>query len=133
MSSSSSSLSCRTAYRSSPSGRSSGLHPVSSHSLLYVCFVLLFCSAICGGPIGVHHLWARPCFSSSVLYVWFRLNIIIIKININYISQRYFQGWNTLTADFKAVFRLKSKNHTHFANYIRFLRDKTLTWPVLWQ
>ena len=21
--------------------------------------------------IGVHHLWARPCFSSSVLHVWF--------------------------------------------------------------
>ena len=23
------------------------------------------------GPIGVYHLWARPCFSSSVLRVWF--------------------------------------------------------------
>ena len=23
------------------------------------------------GSIGVHHLWARPCFSSSVLRVWF--------------------------------------------------------------
>ena len=23
------------------------------------------------GSIGVHHLWARPCFSSSVLCVWF--------------------------------------------------------------
>ena len=23
------------------------------------------------GSIGVHHLWARPCFSSSVLHVWF--------------------------------------------------------------
>ena len=22
------------------------------------------------GSIGVHHLWARPCFSSSVLHVW---------------------------------------------------------------
>ena len=26
-----------------------------------------FCSAMWGK----HHLWARPCFSSSVLYVWF--------------------------------------------------------------
>ena len=23
------------------------------------------------GSIGVHQLWARPCFSSSVLHVWF--------------------------------------------------------------
>ena len=23
------------------------------------------------GSIGVHHLWARLCFSSSVLYIWF--------------------------------------------------------------
>ena len=23
------------------------------------------------GSIGEHHLWARPCFSSSVLHVWF--------------------------------------------------------------
>ena len=23
------------------------------------------------GSIGIHHLWARPCFSSSVLRVWF--------------------------------------------------------------
>ena len=47
------------------SGRSSGLHPVSSHSFC------MYVRAICGGSIGVHHLWARPCFSSSVLHVWF--------------------------------------------------------------
>ena len=23
------------------------------------------------GSIGVHHLWARPCFSRSVLHVWY--------------------------------------------------------------
>ena len=23
------------------------------------------------GSIGVHHLWAHPCFSTSVLHVWF--------------------------------------------------------------
>ena len=40
--------------------------------LLYVCstWPSCFCSAIWGGSIGVHHLWARPCFSSSVLHVW---------------------------------------------------------------
>ena len=25
-----------------------------------------FCPAICSGSLGVHHLWARPCFSRSV-------------------------------------------------------------------
>ena len=36
--------------------------------LLYVgsSWSSCFCSAI-----GVHHLWARPCFSSIVLHVWF--------------------------------------------------------------
>ena len=54
------------------SGRSSGLHPISSHSCwMYVhagrpTFALLYV-----GTIGVHLLWARPCFSSSVLHVWF--------------------------------------------------------------
>ena len=25
------------------------------------------------GSIGEHHLWSRPCFSSSVLHVWFEI------------------------------------------------------------
>ena len=33
--------------------------------------VVLLLLAHMWGPIGVHHLWARPCFSSSVLHVWF--------------------------------------------------------------
>ena len=54
------------------SGRSSGLHPVSSHSCwMYVragrpAFARPYVESI-----GVHHLWARPCFSTSVLHVWF--------------------------------------------------------------
>ena len=53
------------------SGRSSGLYPVSSHS----CWMYVWAGrpAFPGqmwGSIGVHHLWARPCFSSSVLHVW---------------------------------------------------------------
>ena len=42
--------------------------------LLYVCMfelVFLFLLGHMWGSIGVHHLWARPCFSSSVLHVWF--------------------------------------------------------------
>ena len=55
------------------SGRSSGLHPVSSHSC---CMYVLagrpaFARPYVRGSIGVHHLWARLCFSSSVLHVWF--------------------------------------------------------------
>ena len=54
------------------SGRSSGLHPVSSHSCCMnvragrPAFAWQYV-----GSIGGHHLWARPCFSSSVLYVLF--------------------------------------------------------------
>ena len=29
------------------------------------------------GSIGAHHLWARPCFSSSVLHVWTTIFIYI--------------------------------------------------------
>ena len=54
------------------SGRSSGLHPVSSHSCwMYVRVVVLLLPGHMWGSIGAHHLWARPCFSSSVLQVWF--------------------------------------------------------------
>ena len=52
------------------SGRSSGLHPVSSHSCwMYVRAGRPAFARPYVGSIGVHHLWARPCFSSSVLHV----------------------------------------------------------------
>ena len=58
------------------SGRSSGLHPISSQSCcMYVCMYVrtgrLFLHGHIWGYIGVHHVWACPCFSSSVLHVWF--------------------------------------------------------------
>ena len=54
------------------SSRSSGLHPVSSHSCcMYVWAGHPAFARPYVGSIGVHHLWARPCFSSSVLHVWF--------------------------------------------------------------
>ena len=48
----------------------------TSHILterLYVCssWPSCFCSAMCGGSIGLYPFWARLCFSSSVLHVWF--------------------------------------------------------------
>ena len=48
------------------SDRPSGLHPVSSHS----CWMYVRAGHM-WGSIGVHHLWACHCFSSSVLHVWF--------------------------------------------------------------
>ena len=33
--------------------------------------VFLFLLGHMRGSIGVHHWWVRPCFSSSVLHVWF--------------------------------------------------------------
>ena len=52
--------------------RFSGLHPISSHSCwMYVRAGRPAFARLYAGSIGVHHLWARPCFSSSVLHVWF--------------------------------------------------------------
>ena len=54
------------------SGRSSGLHPVSSHSCwMYVRAGRPAFARPYVRSIGVHNLWARPCFYSSVLHVWF--------------------------------------------------------------
>ena len=56
------------------SGWSSGLHPVSSHSCcMYVRAGRPGFAGPYAGSIGVHHWWVRPCFSSSVLRVWFVL------------------------------------------------------------
>ena len=64
-------LSRHFALSSIASGRSSGLHLVSSHSCWM--YVRAGCPAFARpyvGSLGVHHLWARPLFSSSVLHMW---------------------------------------------------------------
>ena len=54
------------------SGRSSGLHPVSSHSCcMYVRAGRPAFDWPYVGSTGVHHLRAHPCFSSSVWHVCF--------------------------------------------------------------
>ena len=54
------------------SGRSSGLHPVSSHRCcMNVRVGRPAFARPCEGVIGEHHLWTRPFFSSRVLHVWF--------------------------------------------------------------
>ena len=54
------------------SGRSSGLHSVSSRNCcLYVWAGRPAFDWPYAGSIGLHHLWDRPCFTSSVLHVWF--------------------------------------------------------------
>ena len=82
-SSSSSSSSCRSGSTDIPTlsrnfslsfiatSRSSGLHPVSSHSCwMYVRARRPAFAWPYVGSIRVHHLWFRPCLSSSVLHVW---------------------------------------------------------------
>ena len=54
------------------SSRSSEVHPVSH--IAAVCMFTLVVLLLLGhmwGSKRVHHLWACPCFSSSVLHVWF--------------------------------------------------------------
>ena len=53
-------------------GRSSGQHPVSSHSCwMYVRAGRPVLRGHVWGSIRVHLLWVHLCFSSSVLHVWF--------------------------------------------------------------
>ena len=42
---------------------------------MFVLVVLLLHGHV-WGSIRVHHLWVRPCFSSSVLHVWFPLKLV---------------------------------------------------------
>ena len=54
------------------SGRSSGIHLVSTQSCcMYVRAGRPTFARPCKGSTRVHHLWARPYFSSSVPHTWF--------------------------------------------------------------
>ena len=59
-------------YRASPLAGLQGYMPYPHRAVvcMFELVVLLFLGYM-KGSIGVHHLWARPCFSSSVLHVWF--------------------------------------------------------------
>ena len=59
-------------YRSSPQAGLLGniLYPHIIAECMFVLVILLLHSHV-WGSIRVHHLWARPCFSSSVPHVWF--------------------------------------------------------------
>ena len=46
---------------------------------MFVLVVLLLHGHVWGSK-RVHHLWVRPCFSSSVLHVWVRLTWIVFVI-----------------------------------------------------
>ena len=59
-------------YSSSPLASLQGYIPYPH--IAAVCkfeLVVLLSPGHMWGSIGVHHLWARPCSSSSVLHVWF--------------------------------------------------------------
>ena len=59
-------------YRSSPLVGLQGYipYPHRAAACMFELVILLLLGHI-WGSIGVHHLWACPCFSSSVLHVWF--------------------------------------------------------------
>ena len=59
-------------YRSSPLAglQDYVLYPHIAAVCMFELVILLLPGHM-WGSIGVHHLWARPCFSSSVLHVWF--------------------------------------------------------------
>ena len=59
-------------YRSSPQAGllDNILYPHIVAECMFVLVVLLLHGHV-WGSVRVHHLWVRPCFSSSVLHVWF--------------------------------------------------------------
>ena len=59
-------------YRSSPLVGLQGyiLYPHIAAECMFELVVLLWPGHM-WWSIGVHHLWAHPCFSSSVLHIWF--------------------------------------------------------------
>ena len=61
-----------SSYHSSPLAGLQGYIPYPHRAAICIfeLTVLLLLSHM-WGSIGVHHLWARPCFSSSILHVWF--------------------------------------------------------------
>ena len=61
------------------SGRSSGLQPVCMFEL-----VVLLLNGHMWGSIGVHHLWARPCFSCSVLHVCTRTLSLSLSLSLSH-------------------------------------------------
>ena len=65
-------LSRHSPYRSSPLAGLQGYIPYPHRDAVFMfeLVVLLLLGHMCGST-GVHHLWAGPCFSSSVLHVWF--------------------------------------------------------------
>ena len=61
-----------SSYRSSPLAGLQGYIPYPHRAAVWMFQqVVLFLLGHMWGFIGVHHLWARPCLSSSVLHVWF--------------------------------------------------------------
>ena len=64
-------------YHSSPPAGLQGY--ILCPHIVAVCkfeLVVLLLHGHMWGSIGVHHFWARPCFSSSVLRVWFVLLVL---------------------------------------------------------
>ena len=59
-------------YHSSPLAGPQGYISYPHRAAVYKFeLVVLLLPGHMWGSIGVHHLWACPCFSSSVLHVWF--------------------------------------------------------------
>ena len=74
VSESSSSSSCRAGSTDIPDPLSPLFLIVHRPQIVAECVFVLVVLLLHGdvwGSIRVHHLWVRPCFSSSVLHVWF--------------------------------------------------------------
>ena len=70
-----------SSYYSSPLAGLQGYIPYPH--IAAVCMFELIILLLLGdmrGSIGVHHWWARPCFSSSVMHVWLNIANLLVPI-----------------------------------------------------
>ena len=100
-------------YRSSPLESLQGYIPYPH--IAAVCMfelVVLLLPGHMWGSMGVHHLWARPCFSSSVLCVW---------------SKTSAQQTHT-----RVCVRARTHTHTHTLTHIywSFYRCGLISWHI---
>ena len=101
-------------YRSSPLAGLQGyiLYPDIAAVCMFELVVLLLPGHM-WGFIGVYHLWARPCFSSSDLHVYY-----LLSYGINITTTVLPQGWLWLSNNQRILVFFCFKGISTFVGYL---------------
>ena len=74
--------------------------------------------------IGVHQLWARPCFPSCVLHVWFIIYIYIYRSTLGEFKTRYYNHKTSFSHE-------KYRHSTTLSSYVWELKDNKGIDPIM--